>query len=112
MAQASRKHDANYTPDESTRKIDIFYTWREGKNGSKYKKWLTKTKDEKVYEVGFCGEALRVVPEARATIYVKEENMNWNRKNPKYPKLWISKIDHIELKETAPENFDIYFEKA
>ena len=112
MAQVSRKHEANYQPTEDTRKIDIFYKWQETTTGKKFKKWLTATKDGKVYQVKFVLEALKVVPEARATIYVKEENMNWSRKNPKYPVLYVQKIDHIELKETAPEDFDIYFEKA
>lgn len=108
----TKKFDGVYKPSESTRKIEVFYKWQETKTGKKFKKWLTKTKDEKIYQVNFCGEALRTMPEARATIYVDESNMNWSRKNPKYPELYIKKIDHIELKESAPENFDIYFEKA
>ena len=54
MAQASRKHDANYTPDESTRKVDIFYTWREGKmeastrNGSQRQRMKRSMKSDSV----------------------------------------------------------------
>ena len=111
MATA-KKFDGNYKPSEDTRVVEIFYKWEETKTGKKFKKWLTQTLDKKIYQVNFCGEALRQVPEARATIHVKEENMNWNRKNAQYPVLYIKKIEHIELKESAPENFDIYFQKA
>ena len=97
---------------ESTRKIDVFYKLQETKMGTKFKKWLTATKDGKIYQVRFVLGALASVPTARATIYVKDEDMNWNKENPKYPVLYIKNIQKVEQKESAPEDFDKYFEEA
>ena len=99
--------------EESTRKIEVFYKLAENtKTGTKFKKWLTATKDGKIYQVRFVLGAVPKVPSARATIYVKDEDMNWNKENPKYPVLYITNIEKVEQKESAPEDFDIYFEKA
>ena len=99
--------------EEATRKIEVFYKLAENtKTGTKFKKWLTATKDGKIYQVKFVLGALSSVPSARATIYVKDEDMNWNKENPKYPVLYITNIEKVEQKESAPEDFDIYFEKA
>lgn len=98
--------------EESTRKIEVFYKLQQTKMGTKFKKWLTATKDGKIYQVRFVLGALSKVPSARATIYVKDEDMNWNKENPKYPVLYITNIEKVEQKESAPEDFDIYFEKA
>jgi len=38
--------------------------------------------------------------------------MNWNRKNPKYPKLYIKDIQSVEPIESAPEDWTNYFEEA
>ena len=98
--------------EEATRKIEVFYKLQQTKMGTKFKKWLTTTKDGKIYQVRFVLGALSKVPSARATIYVKDEDMNWNKENPKYPVLYITNIEKVEQKESAPEDFDIYFEKA
>ena len=99
--------------EESTRKIEVFYKLAENtKTGTKFKKWLTATKDGKIYQVKFVLGALSSVPSARATIYVKDEDMNWNKENPKYPVLYVTNIEKVEQKESAPEDFDNYFEKA
>lgn len=99
--------------EESTRKIEVFYKLAENtKTGTKFKKWLTATKDGKIYQVKFVLGALSSVPSARATIYVKDEDMNWNYKNKNYPVLYVKNIQKVEQKESAPEDFDIYFEKA
>lgn len=98
--------------EEATRKIEVFYKLQQTKMGTKFKKWLTATKDGKIYQVRFVLNALPKVPSARATIYVKDEDMNWNKENPKYPVLYITNIEKVEQKESAPEDFDIYFEKA
>lgn len=98
--------------EESTRKIEVFYKLQQTKMGTKFKKWLTATKDGKIYQVRFVLNAIPKVPSARATIYVKDEDMNWNKENPKYPVLYITNIEKVEQKESAPEDFDIYFEKA
>ena len=98
---------------EATRKIEVFYKLVENtKNGTKFKKWLTATKDGKIYQVKFVLGALSSVPSARATIYVKDEDMNWNYKNKNYPVLYVKNIQKVEQKESAPEDFDNYFEKA
>ena len=99
--------------EEATRKIEVFYKLAENtKTGTKFKKWLTATKDGKIYQVKFVLGALSSVPSARATIYVKDEDMNWNYKNKNYPVLYVKNIQKVEQKESAPEDFDIYFEKA
>ena len=99
--------------EEATRKIDVFYKLVENTTtGTKFKKWLTATKDGKIYQVKFVLEALSSVPSARATIYVKDEDMNWNFKNKNYPVLYVKNIQKVEQKESAPEDFDNYFEKA
>ena len=98
--------------EEATRKIEVFYKLQQTKMGTKFKKWLTTTKDGKIYQVRFVLGAVSKVPSARATIYVKDEDMNWNKENPKYPVLYITNIEKVEQKESAPEDFDIYFEKA
>ena len=99
--------------EESTRKIEVFYKLSENtKTGTKFKKWLTATKDGKIYQVKFVLGALSSVPSARATIYVKDEDMNWNYKNKNYPVLYVKNIQKVEQKESAPEDFDNYFEKA
>ena len=98
--------------EEATRKIEVFYKLQQTKMGTKFKKWLTATKDGKIYQVRFVLGAVPKVPSARATIYVKDEDMNWNKENPKYPVLYITNIEKVEQKESAPEDFDIYFEKA
>ena len=98
--------------EEATRKIEVFYKLQQTKMGTKFKKWLTATKDGKIYQVRFVLGAVPKVPSARATIYVKDEDMNWNKENPKYPVLYITNIEKLEQKESAPEDFDIYFEKA
>ena len=100
------------TNNEATRKIDVFYKYMETKDGKRFKKWLTATKDGKIYAVRFTSLALEKVPQARSTIYVMDSNMFWSKKNPQYPVLYIEKIEKIEAKESAPEDFDIYFEKA
>lgn len=98
--------------NSTVRKVEVFYKYMETKDGKKFKKWLTKCQDGKCYDVKFCKEALANIPTARATLYVSEDCMNWSKKNPSYPVLWITKIEKVELKESAPEDFDIYFEKA
>ena len=98
--------------EEATRKIEVFYKLQQTKMGTKFKKWLTTTKDGKIYQVRFVLGAVPKVPSARATIYVKDEDMNWNKENPKYPVLYITNIEKVEQKESAPEDFDNYFEKA
>ena len=98
--------------EEATRKIEVFYKLQQTKMGTKFKKWLTTTKDGKIYQVRFVLGAVSKVPSARATIYVKDEDMNWNKENPKYPVLYITNIEKVEQKESAPEDFDNYFEKA
>ena len=98
---------------EATRKIEVFYKLVENaKTGIKFKKWLTSTKDGKMYQVKFVMNALASVPTARATIYVKDEDMNWNYKNKDYPVLYVKNIQKVEQKESAPEDFDKYFEEA
>ena len=97
---------------EATRKIDVFYKIVSLPSGTKFKKWLTATKDDKMYQVKFVMNALSSVPTARATIYVKDEDMNWNYKNKDYPVLYVKNIQKVEQKESAPEDFDKYFEEA
>lgn len=107
--EATGKIEAFY----QVRKIEVFYKLAENtKTGTKFKKWLTATKDGKIYQVKFVLGALSSVPSARATIYVKDEDMNWNYKNKNYPVLYVKNIQKVEQKESAPEDFDIYFEKA
>ena len=103
---------AKEVKQEATRKIDVFYKTVSLSSGTKFKKWLTSTKDGKIYQVKFVMGALASVPTARATIYVKDEDMNWNFKNKDYPVLYIKNIQKVEQKESAPEDFDNYFEKA
>ena len=104
---------AKEVKQEATRKIDVFYKLVENTTtGTKFKKWLTSTKDGKIYQVKFVLGALSSVPSARATIYVKDEDMNWNFKNKNYPVLYVKNIQKVEQKESAPEDFDNYFEKA
>ena len=98
--------------EEATRKIEVFYKLQQTKMGTKFKKWLTTTKDGKIYQVRFVLGAVPKVPSARATIYVKDEDMNWNYKNKNYPVLYVKNIQKVEQKESAPEDFDNYFEKA
>lgn len=97
---------------EATRKIEVFYKTMTTKTGTKFKKWLTVTKDGKFYQVKFILNALTTLPTARSTITVKDSDMYWNKKNPQYPTLTIRSIQSIEQKESAPEDFDKYFEKA
>ena len=52
------------------------------------------------------------MPKASSILIVNESDMNWNKKNPQYPVLYIKEIQEVQAIESAPENFDIYFEKA
>lgn len=96
----------------STMKINVFYKYMNKQDGTKFKKWLTKTADEKTFGVKFVANALTNIPKARATIYVKEDCMWWNKKNPDFPILVIKQIEKVEEQETPPENWKIYFEEA
>lgn len=99
--------------DESTlRKIEVFYKNMKTNDGKKFKKWLTKTLDGKIYQVSFVYEAKKDIPSARSFIYVLDENMNWNKTNPNYPVLYVKKVEKVEEIESDPEKFDNYFEKA
>ena len=99
-----------------TMKVEVFYKVQKctGKNGNEFtfKKWLTKAKDNKVYQVAFVMEAKAKVPSARAILNIKESDMNWNRKNPQYPVLYIKNIESVEELESAPEQWTNYFEEA
>ena len=97
---------------EQLRKVEVFYKNMTTKDGKKFKKWLTKTTDGKIYQVSFVLEAKAKMPKARAVLTVKECNMNWNRKNPQYPQLYISEIESVTEIESNPQDFDNYFEKA
>ena len=70
---------------EATRKIEVFYKTMTTKTGTKFKKWLTVTKDGKFYQVKFIMNALTNLPTARSTITVNDSDMYWNKKNPQYP---------------------------
>lgn len=94
------------------RKIEVFYKNMKTSDGKKFKKWLTKTLDGKVYQVSFVYEAKKDIPSARSFIYVLDENMNWNKSNPQYPVLYVKKVEKVEEIESDPEKFDNYFEKA
>ena len=97
---------------EQTRKLEVFYKIMTTTDGKKFKKWLTKANDGKIYQVNFVLEAKTKMPKSRSILVVKESDMNWNRKNPQYPVLYIKAIEEVQALESAPENFDIYFEKA
>ena len=105
---------SNKTESKSvaTMKINVFYKYMNKQDGTKFKKWLTKTANEKTFGVKFVANALTNIPKARATIYVKEDCMWWNKKNPDYPVLVIKQIEKVEEQETPPENWKIYFEEA
>ena len=94
------------------RKIEVFYKNMKTTDGKKFKKWLTKTLDGKVYQVSFVYEAKKDIPSARSYIYVLDENMNWNKNNPQYPVLYVKKVEKVEEIESDPTKFDNYFEKA
>lgn len=94
------------------RKIEVFYKNMKTSDGKKFKKWLTKTLDGKVYQVSFVYEAKKDIPSARSFIYVLDENMNWNKNNPQYPVLYVKKVEKVEEIESDPTKFDNYFEKA
>ena len=96
----------------ATMKLNVFYKYMNKQDGTKFKKWLVKTNDEKTFGVKFVANALTNVPKARATIYVKEDCMWWNKNNPDFPVLVIKQIEKVEEQETPPENWMIYFEKA
>ena len=96
----------------ATMKINVFYKYMNKQDGTKFKKWLTKTADEKFYAVRFVANALTNKPNAQATIYVKESNMWWNKDKPEYPVLIIKQIEKVEEQETPPENWKVYFEEA
>lgn len=114
MAKTENKSATAQATEQATtlRKIEVFYKKMTTKDGKKFKKWLTKTKDEKIYQVSFVYEAKKDIPSSRSYIYVLDENMNWNRENPQYPVLYVKKVEKVEQIETAPEEFDNYFEKA
>ena len=97
---------------EQTRKLEVFYKNMTTTDGKKFKKWLTKANDGKIYQVNFVLEAKTKMPKARSILIVNESDMNWNKKNPQYPVLYIKEIQEVKALESAPENFDIYFEKA
>ena len=112
MATA-KKQTSNVTTEEAkVLKISVFYKNCETKDGKKFKKWLTQTSDGKFYDVCFVLSAKTSMPKARSYVYVKESDMNWNRKNPKYPKLYIKDIQSVEPIESAPEDWTNYFEEA
>ena len=96
----------------ATMKINVFYKYMNKQDGTKFKKWLTKTTHEKFYGVRFVANALTNKPNAQATIYVKENNMWWNKDKPEYPVLIIKQIEKVEEQETPPENWKVYFEEA
>lgn len=107
MAKTENKNEAT-----TLRKIEVFYKNMKTTDGKKFKKWLTKTLDGKVYQVSFVYEAKKDIPSARSYIYVLDENMNWNKTNPQYPVLYVKKVEKVEEIESDPEKFDNYFEKA
>lgn len=94
------------------RKIEVFYKNMKTTDGKKFKKWLTKAIDDKIYQVSFVYEAKKDIPSARSYIYVLDENMNWNKSNPQYPVLYVKKVEKVEEIESDPTKFDNYFEKA
>lgn len=94
------------------RKIEVFYKNMKTSDGKKFKKWLTKAIDDKIYQVSFVYEAKKDIPSARSYIYVLDENMNWNKSNPQYPVLYVKKVEKVEEIESDPTKFDNYFEKA
>ena len=114
MAKTENKSAQAQATEQATtlRKIEVFYKKMTTKDGKKFKKWLTKTKDEKIYQVSFVYDAKKDIPSARSYIYVLDENMNWNKNNPQYPVLYVKKVEKVEPIESSPEEFDNYFEKA
>lgn len=96
----------------ATMKLDVFYKYMKKTDGTKFKKWLTKTTDGKIYGVRFVANALTNKPKARATIFVKEDCMWWNREKPEYPVLIIKQIEKVNEQETPPEDWKEYFEPA
>ena len=110
---ATRKQASNVMNEEAkVIKVEVFYKNQQTTDGKKFKKWLTKTKDGKMYQVNFVLLAKNNMPKARAVLNVKETDMNWNRKNPKYPVLYIKEIQSVEAIESAPEDWTNYFEEA
>ena len=107
MAKKETKIDAS-----TLRKIEVFYKNMKTSDGKKFKKWLTKAIDDKIYQVSFVYEAKKDIPSARSFIYVLDENMNWNKTNPQYPVLYVKKVEKVEEIESDPKKFDNYFEKA
>lgn len=95
-----------------TMKVEVFYKQMTTTDGKKFKKWLTKTNDGKIYQVNFVLLAKNNMPKARSILNVKESDMNWNRKNPQYPVLYIKEIQSVEALESAPEDWTNYFEEA
>ena len=95
---------------EATRTLEVFYKVMNTTDGKKFKKWLTQTKDKKIYQVNFVLEAKAKMPKSRSKIVVKESDMNWNKKNPQYPVLYIKDIQSVEALESAPEDWTKYFE--
>ena len=109
---AKKTETTNVSTESTLRKIEVFYKNMKTNDGKKFKKWLTKALDDRIYQVSFVYEAKKDIPSARSNIYVYDENMNWNKDNPQYPVLYIKKVEKVEEIETPPEKFDIYFEKA
>lgn len=114
MAKTENKSAQAQATEQATtlRKIEVFYKNMKTQDGKKFKKWLTKTLDGKIYQVSFVYDAKKDIPSARANVYVYDKNMNWNNTNPQYPVLYIKHVEKVELIETPPTKFDIYFEKA
>lgn len=114
MAKTENKSAQAQATEQATtlRKIEVFYKKMTTKDGKKFKKWLTKAKDEKIYQVSFVYDAKKDIPSARSYIYVLDENMNWNNNNPQYPVLYVKKVEKVEEIESDPTKFDNYFEKA
>ena len=114
MAKTENKSATAQATEQATtlRKIEVFYKNMKTQDGKKFKKWLTKTLDGKIYQVSFVYDAKKDIPSARSYIYVLDENMNWNKNNPQYPVLYVKKVEKVEPIESAPEEFDNYFEKA
>lgn len=109
MATAKKANEANAA---KVMKVEVFYKNMTTKDGRKFKKWLTKANDGKIYQIEFVLLAKNNMPKARSILYVKEVDMNWNRTNPQYPKLYIKEIQSVEALESAPENWTNYFEEA
>ena len=46
-------------------KINVFYKYMNKQDGTKFKKWLVKTTDDKIFGVKFVANALTNVPKTR-----------------------------------------------